>query len=171
MWNKETQPEVPGTSSSSKDVKNPSTPMNVPAMNRTSAPAAARTLACLGSTIVVKGEISSEEDLQIDGKVDGPISLRGSRLTVGRTAQLNSEINAREVIVYGNAAGNLRARDRVEIKKDGQVIGDITTTRISIEEGAYFKGHIEIERSQSSSTHESKESKAAEEIPATIAAY
>ena len=53
---------------------------------------------------------------------------------------MNSEITAREVIVYGNASGNLRARDRVEIKKDGQVIGDITTTRISIEEGAYFKG-------------------------------
>lgn len=166
MWNKETQPEVPGTSSS-KDLKTPSTPLNAPAMNRSNAPAA-RTLACLGATIVVKGEISSEEDLQIDGKVEGPISLRGSRLTVGRTAQLNSEINAREVIVYGNAAGNLRARDRVEIKKDGQVIGDITTTRISIEEGAYFKGHIEIERSSQSSSQESKTS---EEIPVPAAAF
>ena len=155
MWNKETQPEVPGTSSM-KDSKMPGTPMNAPTMSRPNAPAAARTLACLGSTIVVKGEISSDEDLQIDGKVDGPISLRGNRLTVGRTAQLNSEINAREVVVYGNASGNLRARDRVEIKKDGQVIGDITTTRISIEEGAYFKGHIEIERT-SSSTQESKQ--------------
>lgn len=159
MWNKETQPEVPGTSSM-KDSRMPGTPMNAPAVNRPNAPAA-RTLACLGSTIVVKGEITSDEDLQIDGKVDGPISLRGNRLTVGRTAQLNSEINAREVVVYGNASGNLRARDRVEIKKDGQVIGDITTTRISIEEGAYFKGHIEIERT-SSSTQESKQ---AAEIP------
>jgi cytoskeletal protein CcmA (bactofilin family) len=104
----------------------------------------------LGATIVVKGEITADEDLQIDGKVEGNISLRGHRLTVGRTAQLDSEINAREVVVYGNAAGNLRARDRVEIKKDGQVIGDITTTRISIEDGAYFKGHIEIERAQPS---------------------
>src|SRR5260370_5525159 len=121
--------------------------MNVPAANRAGNPAA-RTLACLGSTITVKGEIVSDEELQIDGKVEGNISLRGHRLTVGRTAQLNSEINAREVIVYGNASGNLRARDRVEIKRDGQVIGDITTTRISIEDGAYFKGHIEIERAQ-----------------------
>jgi cytoskeletal protein CcmA (bactofilin family) len=165
MWNKETQPEVPGTSSS-KDMKIPAAPMNVPAMNRANPPAA-RTLACLGATIVVKGEISSDEDLQIDGKVEGPIVLRGSRLTVGRTAQLNSEITAREVIVYGSASGNLRARDRVEIKKDGQVIGDITTTRISIEEGAYFKGHIEIERAQSSS----HESKASEEIPVPAAAF
>lgn len=130
----------------------PGAPANAPspAGNRPATPVA-RTLACLGSSIVVKGEITSDEDLQIDGKVEGPISLRGHRLTVGRTAELKSEISAREVVVYGNASGNLRARDRVEIKKDGQVIGDITTTRISIEDGAYFKGHIEIERAQPSS--------------------
>jgi cytoskeletal protein CcmA (bactofilin family) len=159
MWNKETQSEMPGTSPS-KESRIPGAPVNAPAGNRPSSPSA-RTLACLGSTIVVKGEISSDEDLQIDGKVEGPISLHGHRLTVGRTGNLNSEITAREVIVYGNASGNLRARDRVEIKKDGQVIGDITTARISIEEGAYFKGHIEIERAQSSV----QESKQTEEFP------
>src|SRR5579864_7179609 len=166
MWNKDTQPEVPGTSSS-KESRIPGAPMNAPAgpAPRPNVPSA-RTLACLGSTIMVKGEITSDEDLQIDGKVEGNISLRGHRLTVGRTAQLNSEINAREVIVYGNASGNLRARDRVEIKKDGQVIGDITTTRISIEEGAYFKGHIEIERIQTgfASTKE-------EQVPAGVGAF
>ena len=165
MWTKETQSEVPGLSPS-KDSRIPGAPVNAPAGNRPSSPTA-RTLACLGATIVVKGEISSDEDLQIDGKVEGNISLRGHRLTVGRTAQLNSEINAREAIVYGNASGNLRARDRVEIKRDGQVIGDITTTRISIEDGAYFKGHIEIERVQSSV----QESKETEEIPLSAAAY
>ena len=149
MWNKDNQPEVPGNSAP-KDTRVPGTPLNAPPANRTAPLAApvARNLACLGPSIVVKGEISSEEDLQIDGKVIGNISLRGNRLTVGRSAELNSEINAREIIVYGSASGNLRARDRVEIKKDGQVIGDITTSRISIEEGAYFKGHIEIERAQ-----------------------
>lgn len=164
MWTKEAQSEVPGLSPS-KDSRNPGAPVNAPAGNRTNSPTA-RTLACLGSTIVVKGEISSDEDLQIDGKVDGPILLRGHRLTVGRTAQLNSEITASEVIVYGNASGNLHARDRVEIKKDGQVIGDITTKRISIEDGAYFKGRIEIDRAQSSIPA----SKEAEETPA-VAAY
>ena len=165
MWNKETQSEVPGTSSS-KESKIPGPSMNAPAVIRSGNPTA-RTLACLGSTIVVKGEITSDEDLQIDGKVEGNVSLRGHRLTVGRTAQLNSEITTREVIVYGNASGNLRARDRVEIKKDGQVIGDITTTRISIEEGAYFKGHIEIERAQSSVSA----SKETEVLPVATAAY
>src|SRR5580704_2025821 len=165
MWNKESQPEVPGTSQS-KESRIPGTPQNAPALNRPAVPTA-RTLACLGSTIVVKGEISSDEDLQIDGKVDGPILLRGHRLTVGRTAQLNSQITASEVIVYGNASGNLHARDRVEIKKDGQVIGDITTKRISIEDGAYFKGHIEIERAQSS-VPASKEN---EEVSVGTSAY
>jgi cytoskeletal protein CcmA (bactofilin family) len=158
MWNKDSQPEVPGNSAS-RDARVPGTPWIAPAVNRTAAPAApvARNLACLGASIVVKGEISSEEDLQIDGKVVGNISMRGNRLTVGRSAELNSEINAREIIVYGSASGNLRARDRVEIKKDGQVIGDITTSRISVEEGAYFKGRIEIERAQTS-VQEHKES-------------
>jgi cytoskeletal protein CcmA (bactofilin family) len=94
----------------------------------------------------VKGKISGEEDLQIDGKVEGPVSLHGQRLTVGRTGVLNSEVIAREVVVYGKVIGNIRARDRVEIKKDGEVVGDITTARISVEDGAYFKGRIEIER-------------------------
>ena len=144
----------------------PGTPLNAAAPNNRPAAPAARNLACLGSTIVVKGEITSEEDLQIDGKVEGNISMRGNRLTVGRGAQLNSEINAREVIVYGTASGNLRARDRVEIKKDGQVIGDITTARISVEDGAYFKGRIEIDRGQSLS----QGSKETEEIPVSAGA-
>jgi cytoskeletal protein CcmA (bactofilin family) len=165
MWNKETQSEVPGTSPS-KESRIPGAPVNASAGNRPTSPTA-HTLACMGSTIVVKGEISSDEDLQIDGKVEGNISLRGHRLTVGRTANLNSEITAREVIVYGNASGNLRARDRVEIKRDGQVIGDITTARISIEDGAYFKGHIEIERTQSSV----KGRKETEVMPVATAAH
>jgi cytoskeletal protein CcmA (bactofilin family) len=162
MWSKETLSDAPG---SSKESKIPGVPGNGSAGIRPSSPAV-RTLACLGSTIVVKGEISSEEDLQVDGKVDGPILLRGHRLTVGRTAQLNSEITAAEVIVYGNASGNLQARDRVEIKKDGRVIGDIVTKRISIEDGAYFKGRIEIDRAQSS-----LENKETEEFPVGTAAY
>jgi cytoskeletal protein CcmA (bactofilin family) len=165
MWNKEAQPEVPGLSSS-KESKIPGAPVNAPAGTRPGS-SVARMLACLGSTIVVKGEITSDEDLQIDGRVEGPISLRGNRLTVGRTAQLNSEIDAREVIVYGNVSGNLRARDRVEIKKDGRVLGDIATARISIEDGAYFKGRIEIEHVQSSI----QESKKTEEVPVAVGAF
>lgn len=146
MWTKQPPTEL-SSSSSSQESGFPGAPFSATASTRPSSPTA-RNLACLGSTLKIKGEISGDEDLQIDGKVEGPISLPGHRLTIGRTAQLSSEVTAREVIVYGTAAGNLRARDRVEIKKDGEVVGDITTARISVEDGAYFKGRIEIERAK-----------------------
>jgi cytoskeletal protein CcmA (bactofilin family) len=109
----------------------------------------ARGSARLGASLQIKGHITGTEDLQIDGKVDGPISLRGHELTVGPTAQLTSEIHARSVAVYGKVVGNLHARDRVDVKSDGSVIGDISTARISIEDGAQFKGRIEIDPTKS----------------------
>jgi cytoskeletal protein CcmA (bactofilin family) len=109
----------------------------------------ARSSARLGASIQIKGHVTGDEDLQIDGKVDGPISLRGHELTVGTTAQLNSEIHAGEVVVAGKVVGNVHARGRVDIKKDGSVTGDISTARISIEDGAHFKGRIEIDPTKS----------------------
>ncbi len=92
------------------------------------------------------GKISGSEDLRIDSPFEDPIALKCSRLTVGRRATVTAEVVAREVVVYGNVHGTLRARDRIEIKKNGSVIGDITAARIFIEDGAYFKGKIQIER-------------------------
>jgi cytoskeletal protein CcmA (bactofilin family) len=106
---------------------------------------AARNLACLGPGLEIKGTIMGTEDLQIDGRVEGLVSLEGHSLTVGASARLTSDITARQVTVYGSVTGNLQARDRVDIKKDGSVVGDITTVRISIEDGAHFKGRIEID--------------------------
>ena len=100
----------------------------------------------------MKGEISGNEDLHIDGSVEGLVQLEDRKLTVGASAKLTADVVAREVVVYGSVKGNLRARDRIEIKKDGSVVGDLTTARIMIEDGAYFKGSIEIDRSASSSS-------------------
>jgi cytoskeletal protein CcmA (bactofilin family) len=100
----------------------------------------------LGSTLHVKGEITGNEDLLIDGSVEGLVQLEDRKLTVGASAKVSADVIAREVVVYGNVKGNLRARDRIEIKKDGSVVGDLTTARISIEDGAYFKGSIEIDK-------------------------
>ena len=105
-----------------------------------------RSSARLGSSLHVKGEISGSEDLLIDGSVEGLIQLDERKLTVGATAKVTADIIAREVVVYGTVKGNLRAKDRIEIKKDGSVNGDLTTSRIMIEDGAYFKGSIEIDR-------------------------
>ena len=100
----------------------------------------------LGASLHVKGEITGNEDLHIDGSVEGLVQLDDRKLTIGASAKLTADIVAREVVVYGSVKGNLRARDRIEIKKDGSVIGDLTTARIMIEDGAYFKGSIEIDR-------------------------
>ncbi|HXW56575.1 MAG TPA: polymer-forming cytoskeletal protein [Candidatus Cybelea sp.] len=100
----------------------------------------------LGASLHIKGEITGNEDLQIDGSVEGLVQLEDRKLTVGASARVTADIIAREVAVYGNVKGNLRARDRIEIKKDGSVVGDLTTARIMIEDGAYFKGSIEIDK-------------------------
>ena len=107
-----------------------------------------RSSARLGSSLHVKGEISGSEDLLIDGSVEGLIQLDERKLTVGATAKVTADIIAREVVVYGTVKGNLRAKDRIEIKKDGSVNGDLTTSRIMIEDGAYFKGSIEIDKGE-----------------------
>lgn len=100
----------------------------------------------LGSSLRVKGDIRGTEDLLIDGSVEGMIQLEGRKLTVGTTAKLTADINARDVVVYGYVKGNVRATGRIEIKKDGSVIGNLTTAQIMIEDGADFKGTIEIDR-------------------------
>jgi cytoskeletal protein CcmA (bactofilin family) len=112
----------------------------------------------LGGSLHVKGEITGNEDLHIDGSVEGLVQLEDRKLTVGSTAKVTADIIAREVVVYGNVKGNLRARDRIEIKKDGSVVGDLTTARIMIEDGAYFKGSIEIDKTGDDSHDKSSSS-------------
>ena len=100
----------------------------------------------LGSSLRVKGDIIGTEDLLIDGSVEGLIQLGERKLTVGTTAKVTADINARDVVVYGYLKGNVRAKGRIEIKKNGSVVGNLTTAQIMIEDGADFKGSIEIDR-------------------------
>jgi len=106
-----------------------------------------RTTGWLGASLRVKGEISGTEDLLVDGLIEGSIRLDDRKLTVGKTAKLTADIDARDVVVYGYVKGNVHAKGRVEIKKDGYVVGNLTTAQIMIEDGADFKGTIEIDRS------------------------
>lgn len=140
MWNKPAEAEAPGTRPAQGNGF-----AATPAAMRPTVPTA-RNMSCLGSGLEIKGTVTGSEDLQIDGKVHGPISLHGQKLTIGQSGKVQSEISARDVIVYGDITGNLQAQDRVEIKKDASVVGDIKATRISIEDGAYCKGRIEIDR-------------------------
>ncbi len=145
MWrSKQPQANEP-SGSPAPGLAPPITPMT-PANANHPASATVRTTAWLGPDVEVTGKISGNEDLHIDGTVEEPISLKCYRLTVGRRAKVTAEVVACEVVVYGRFHGKLRARDRIEIKKDGSVVGDLTTAKVLIEDGAYFKGNVEIER-------------------------
>ena len=101
-----------------------------------------RANARLGPSIHVKGEIFGNEDLVIEGSVEGLVQLGEGKLTVGASAKVTADIIAKEAVVYGTVKGKLQAKDRIEIKKDGFVDGDLTTARIVIEDGAYFRGSV-----------------------------
>ena len=102
-------------------------------------------MAHIGKSVVVKGELSGSEDLYLDGEVEGTIELRDYSLTIGPNGRVRANTQAKDVVVHGKVNGNLRA-DRVELKKSALVTGDIFTQRVIIEEGAFFKGGIDIQR-------------------------
>ena len=102
--------------------------------------------ATIGRSLVIKGEVTGSESLYIDGRVEGSINLAGNRVTVGRNGVVSANINAREIVVLGKVRGNLTASDRVDIRSDGSLTGDVVAARISIEDGAFFKGGIDIRK-------------------------
>lgn len=106
-------------------------------------------LAQIGKSVVIKGELSGSEDLYLDGLVEGTIALKGNSLTVGPNGQVKASIDAKGVVVQGKLEGNIQASDRVELRKSASVTGDIATQRISIEEGAFLKGKVDIHRTES----------------------
>jgi cytoskeletal protein CcmA (bactofilin family) len=116
----------------------------VEATNRIGAPAGDQAIISKG--LFVKGEISGTESLYIDGKVEGSINLPGNRVTVGRNGQVGANVTAREVVVLGKVRGNVTATDRVDIRAEGALSGDVAAARISIEDGAFFKGGIDIRK-------------------------
>ena len=105
--------------------------------------------ATIGKGLFIKGEITGSESLYIDGKIEGTINLPGNRLTVGKNGQVNAAINAREIVVLGKVRGNVSATDRVDIRAEGSLTGDVAAARISIEDGAFFKGGIDIRKPES----------------------
>jgi len=102
--------------------------------------------ATIGKSLVIKGEVSGSESLYIDGRVEGSINLPGNRVTVGRNGVVNANVTAREIVVTGKVRGNLTASDRVDIRNEGSLTGDVVAQRISIEDGAFFKGGIDIRK-------------------------
>src|SRR5689334_8299138 len=106
--------------------------------------------AALGKSVIVKGQIYSREDLTIDGEVEGTVELQEHRLTVGVNGKVRATIKARELVVIGTVHGNVEITDKIDIRKEAKLVGDIKTARIVIEDGAYFKGNIDIVRPEAS---------------------
>ena len=105
-------------------------------------------VAILGKSVILKGQVYGREDVTIDGEVEGTVELQEHRLTVGPTGKVVATIKAREIVVLGTVQGNIETREKIEIRKDAKVVGDIRTARIVIEDGAFFKGSIDIIRAE-----------------------
>lgn len=120
-------------------------------------------MAHIGKSVVIQGELSGSEDLYLDGEVEGTIELSGNSLTIGPNGRVKANTHAKDIVVHGKVNGNLRA-DRVELKKSSLVTGDILTQRVVIEDGAFFKGGIDIQREPA------KDAPRVEARPATMAA-
>jgi cytoskeletal protein CcmA (bactofilin family) len=124
------------------------TPMNETTIKAPSGASTSSRQTQLGKTVVLRGELSAKEDLLVDGQFEGTISLEDHCVTVGTEGQVKAEIRARQVVILGTVTGKVAAREKVEIRRSGRLVGDLTAGAVAIEEGAYFKGSIDILREQ-----------------------
>jgi cytoskeletal protein CcmA (bactofilin family) len=147
MWNKKKDEEQPQRQAAvpPAPVQQPqgATSMSMPARFDPPTPVSSSS-ATIGKAVMVKGQIYSREDLWIDGEVEGTVELQEHRLTVGPNGKVQASVKAREIIVLGTIHGNVDAADKIDIRKDAKLVGDIKAARIVIEDGAYFKGSIDI---------------------------
>lgn len=151
MWwekDKKSQPSVPTAQPTVPKSSNPTkVETSMPEIRRDSSSSSqGQVQATIGRSIVLKGELSANEDLVIEGQFDGNVNLQDHCLTVGTNGRVKAEISARQVIIYGSVNGNVSAREKIEVRRTGNVTGDLKSASVSIEEGAYFKGSIDILR-------------------------
>jgi cytoskeletal protein CcmA (bactofilin family) len=158
MWKPTNTPSsTPTPSPEPERSYSPTVPEPASAPRPASPPINTQEQATLGKSLVIKGEVTGSESLYIDGRVEGSINLPGNRVTVGRNGVVAANISAREIVVLGKVRGNMTASDRVDIRGEGSLTGDVVAQRISIEDGAYFKGGIDIRKPGQKANGESKE--------------
>jgi len=165
MW-KPSQPEPSHATPTPEPPRPAPQATSVETTNRTGAPGGDQAIISKG--LFVKGEISGTESLYIDGKVEGAINLPGNRVTVGRNGQVGANVTAREVVVLGKVRGNVSATDRVDIRAEGALSGDVAAARISIEDGAFFKGGIDIRKADAKPAQAPGAVAAASPVPAPV---
>lgn len=111
-------------------------------------PLASHDQTVFGQSVVLHGDLAGKEDLLIEGQVEGTINVPDHCVTIGAHGEVKAEIQARQVVILGSVTGNISARERIEIRKTGQVVGDLVAAAIAIEGGAFLKGSIDIQRDQ-----------------------
>jgi len=104
--------------------------------------------ATIGKSIVIKGEVTGAEALYVDGRIEGSISVPENRVTIGRHGVIQANITAREVVIMGKVSGNVECSDRLDIRGEGSLTGDVITERISVEDGALMKGSIQVRHAE-----------------------
>jgi cytoskeletal protein CcmA (bactofilin family) len=131
--------------------KNSQSSNQPPAQNSSALATQLRTTAeqaTIGRSLVIKGEVTGSEPLYIDGRVEGTITLQDNRVTIGRNGSVAANVTAKEVVVMGKLHGNVTVTDRVDIRAEGALTGDVVAHRLSIEDGAYFKGSVDLKKSE-----------------------
>ena len=130
--------------------------------------------ATIGRTLAIKGEVSGAESLFIDGRIEGTISFPDNRVTIGRNGNVAANITAKEVVIMGKVQGNVECADRLDIRSEGVLTGDVLTHRISVEEGAILKGGVEVrnpEKKEQKTQHQTAQNQPkAAEPPKALAA-
>lgn len=147
MWNKRNEDE-PAARPQSEPARRES-PAAVPAAREPQSSQPPRNAAVIGASMRIKGEIHSQEELYVDGEVDGSLEVRHC-LTVGPNGKVKATIKARQVTIFGSVMGNVEVTEKIAIRQNGSLIGDIRTAGIMIDDGAYFKGSIDIVRTEPS---------------------
>jgi cytoskeletal protein CcmA (bactofilin family) len=133
-------------------------------------PAASLDQATIGRSLVIKGEITGSEALFIDGRVEGSINFPDNRVTVGRNGFVGANINAKEVVIMGKVQGNVECADRLDIRSEGVLSGDVITHRISVEEGAMIKGGVEVRNPEKKDQKSQSQNQNKQETPKALAA-
>jgi cytoskeletal protein CcmA (bactofilin family) len=124
----------------------------------------------IGKSVIIKGELNGSEDLTIEGQVEGKIELRQNVLTIGPNGKIKAQVFAKSVIILGEVTGNVTATEKVDIRDNGSVDGDIAAPRVAIAEGAHFRGSIDMQRTGAKAGENKPAESKAEQKPAAAAA-
>ena len=126
--------------------------------------------ATIGRSLVIKGEVTGSESLYIDGRIEGTVNIAENRVTIGRNGIVNANVSAREVVIMGKVTGNIQCTDRLDIRGEGSLTGDVVTQRISVEDGAVLKGSVQVRSAEQQKSDKANQAKTNEQ-PKALAAH